>query len=115
MSWAADPRDLGYELTQEPVPLGLVAEIQYDSARGWDVVERTAGESTLALFNNTVAARKIPLQAMRAFMTACSRGNGLQGTRGEASEAAHYLMTLVRETPLASAPLKVEPFTADFS
>src|SRR4051794_22885445 len=86
---------LGGVAGHEPVPLALVAHLQYDSAAGWAVDELTRGQTALALIDNTVPAQTRPVEVMDHLQAATNRSRGLRGTRGDATETADILMTML--------------------
>jgi hypothetical protein len=75
-----------------PVPLGLLAELRY-ADEGWAAHEVSAAHGVLALMENAPAARADPERAMRSLTAAVAdQPRVLQGTRGDAAEAARQLL-----------------------
>lgn len=77
---------------EDPVPLGLVAELRYSPSTGWDVEPMTPGAAALSLIGNTLPARLRPQQVLATISRAVADVPALKGHRGEADEAAQELL-----------------------
>ncbi|MGD9711624.1 MAG: hypothetical protein AB7V46_06095 [Thermomicrobiales bacterium] len=89
-----DPLTEGWPVGDIAVPIGVVAALRYDRDKGWDVRQKSSGAGVLALLGNTVAARERPVDAMAIMARAVENAIVLEGTRGEAEEAAVKLIQL---------------------
>ena len=79
-----------------PVPVGVLAELRYAPA-GWDVAGLSAAQAVLALLGNTPAVRRDSDRALSALSAALAHcPPALQGTRGEAAEAAPQVLAALR-------------------
>jgi hypothetical protein len=90
-----DPHDHHWPIGDKPVPIGLIAALRYDREAGWTAKESSKGAGVLALLSNTVAARERPIDALGMMAKAVEHAVILEGTRGEAEEAASQLLTLL--------------------
>ncbi len=85
---------LGWRPHLEPLPVGLVARLRYGSeAAPWQTM--TPAEATFALIENCLSARREPARDLRCLARACTGVKAVQGTRGEAGQAAAELLRLL--------------------
>lgn len=77
---------------RDPAPVGMVADLTFDPARGWRVASLTPGESALCLLGQSASASTRPEATLDALLAACARATGIRGTRDEAAHAAARLM-----------------------
>jgi hypothetical protein len=89
------PEELGARCGREPLPVGLVAVARYDEGARWRPSPLTPGRAALELLANTVIARSHPRTAMDTLWRVVSRASAVKGRRGEAEEAAAWLLEAV--------------------
>jgi hypothetical protein len=97
-SWSQtdhDVSELGGTVGNAPAPIAIVALASYAPGATWSPKQLSAGESTLALLDNTVPASARPAEAMTAVGAVAARAVVLKGERGEASEIVRPLLELV--------------------
>ncbi|HVX07929.1 hypothetical protein, partial [Humibacter sp.] len=58
----------------------------------WQTAPLTAAALTMALIDNCVSVRRDPARALTALGALAERATGIEGTRGEAAEAAGHLL-----------------------
>ena len=90
-----DPRKQGWPVGYGSVPIGVVAALRYDAGQGWNATEVSKGAGVLALLANTVAARERPVDALGVMAKAVESAVIVEGTRGEAEEAADRLLSML--------------------
>jgi hypothetical protein len=90
-----DPHERGWRVGFEPAPIGIVAALRFDREAGWNAREVSRGAGVLALLGNTVAARERPVDALGTMARAVEHAVILEGTRGEAADAAKRLLNLL--------------------
>ncbi|MBX3070848.1 MAG: hypothetical protein KF883_10150 [Thermomicrobiales bacterium] len=90
-----DPAGEGWPIGDIAVPVGIVAALRFDREQGWSVEQTSRGAGVLALLKNTVAARERPVDSMAVMARAVEQAIVLEGTRGEAAEAAERLLALL--------------------
>jgi hypothetical protein len=78
--------ELGGKAGKKPLPIGLVLASKYKEGARFRPREMTEGESVLAMFNNTVSARRQPAFALATIRQAITGAQCLRGRRGEAAE-----------------------------
>jgi len=78
----------------DPLPLGLLAHMQYDPAAAWRPRTLSSGQAMLTLLDNTLLARARPRLALDMLGRALHGATSITGRRGEAGEAAAYLLDL---------------------
>lgn len=83
---------LGGQSGRKPLPVGLVVVSNYRKGARWRPRKLTAGEGALAMFANTVPARRQPGAALTALRQAMPQAQILKGVRGEAREMAGYIL-----------------------
>lgn len=82
----------GGQIGRKALPVGLVVVSSYQEGARWRPRKLTAGEGALAMFANTVPARRQPQAALTAFRAAMPHAQILKGVRGEASEVADAIL-----------------------
>jgi hypothetical protein len=92
------PEEIGMRAPDDAIRVGLFALLRYDPA-GWEVGRLSRAHSIVALLTQTVPARSRALEAASALELATDGALTVQGTRGDATEAATALLTMVREAP----------------
>lgn len=83
---------LGGESGGKPLPVGLVVVSNYRKGARWRPRKLTAGEGALAMFANTIPARRQPGAALIALREAMPQAQILKGVRGEAREMADSIL-----------------------
>ena len=97
-----DPEEHEWPIGHDPVPIGVVAALRYDADAGWEVEEQSKGAGVLALLGNTVAARERPVDSLSMMAKAVTGARIVEGTRGEAPEAAEQLESLLQATAIGN-------------
>ncbi len=87
-----DAGDLGAPTGESPLPVRLVAFIEYNERARWRPRTLTPGKAALALLENTVPARRRPKTSLRVLHAALRGAVAIRGTRGEASEVAARIL-----------------------
>jgi len=83
--------DLTSRVGLTPIPVGLIAVVRFEADSVIDVAAINSGAAALALIDNTVRVRDAPGPSIRAATTA-GHAFSIEGTRGEADEAAEMLL-----------------------
>jgi hypothetical protein len=86
---------LGGAAGRRPVPIGMVALLQYDAVIGFAAEPLTRAQTALGLLDNAVPARTRPRAVMNALERATANATGFRGTRGDADEAAEHLIGML--------------------
>jgi hypothetical protein len=89
--------DLGGVAATRPARPVVIAVTNYAPGESWEPRRRQAGVGALALLSNCFLNER-PEATMRAVTLAAAGARVYEGTRGEASEAARWLMTSFVET-----------------
>ncbi|MBD2663363.1 hypothetical protein B6N60_03241 [Richelia sinica FACHB-800] len=76
----------------EPLPVGLIVHVQYQSGVQWCPKPMSSGHGVLALLDNTIVASLRPDFALPILASAVSGALCLEGTRGEAEDVAMALL-----------------------
>lgn len=76
-----------------PLPVGLVALLSYDPDRAFWVERLDRGTAIMALCEHSVAIRRRPGDTFAALGAIVGRARVIRGFRGEADEAAAWLLT----------------------
>lgn len=84
--------ELGGVAGKKPLPVGCVVVTHYDEGVRWRPSRLTPGRSALALFSNTVSARRDPAAAFASFNHAVAGAIGFKGRRGEAEGVAGSIL-----------------------
>ncbi len=83
-----------------PLPVGIVAVTRYREGADWRPRALSPGQGGLALFANTIPARRRPAAALGAIQRVVSQASIMGGARGEAdTTAAAILQSLDRLDP----------------
>lgn len=89
------PEELGGRRGRDPLPVGLVAVARYGEGSRWRPLPLSPGRTLLELLSNTVIARSHPRTAMATLRRVVSQARAVKGRRGEAEEAAEWLLEAV--------------------
>ena len=99
------PEEFGAQAGTLPLPIGLVAVVQYRPGCCWRPRPLTAGQAVLALLEHTLAAQLDPEGTLRVLQQAVRRARILKGSRGEADATAEQLLAAPDRPDLAVAPV----------
>lgn len=94
-AWRCPPEALGSAAGSGPLPVGLIALMEYQPGARWRPRPLSPGKAVLALLANTVPARRKPVAALAALQQVAAHAAALKGTRGEADQTAEALLELV--------------------
>jgi len=83
--------DLTSRVGSTAIPVGLIAVLRFEADAAIDVAPIGSGAAALALIDNTVRVRDAPGPSIRA-AAASSHAVSIEGSRGEAGEAAEMLL-----------------------
>ncbi|MFP4121503.1 MAG: hypothetical protein ACLFWI_10995 [Coleofasciculus sp.] len=84
--------ELGGTVGSEPLPVGLVAHVQYQPNVVWCPKKISAGVAVLALLDNAIVARTRPEFALSILPSVVSDAFRIAGKRGEAAAVAVALL-----------------------
>jgi hypothetical protein len=87
-----DVRELGGELGNEPLPIGLIVSSPYQQGARWQPKTLSPGSALLEMLSNAVAAQYAPDRVMstleRVVLSTCA----IQSRRGDAARAADRII-----------------------
>lgn len=86
------PEELGAEIGQAPLPVGLVVATEYHPEADWQARSLTPGQALLVLLDNTVAARSQPEHALTTLRQVVTQAKAIQADRGAADEVTPALL-----------------------
>lgn len=86
------PSELDAYIDTSRPAVSIIAELAHDIDAGWAVRALTAGEATFALLRNSVGVRRNPALTLECLTAAAATSEGFAGTRGEAEDAADWLL-----------------------
>jgi len=95
--------DLGGVAGTAPARPAVIVLTAYAPGGRWEPQPRQAGVGALALLTNVYYLNERPEACMRAVTRAAASAQVLEGKRGEAAEAAAWLMRALAEAPAPSA------------
>ena len=87
--------ELGGKRGRGPATVEVIAALRLDRDASWQTEAVTRGPAVLRLLDNTVAARSRPRAALSALESATQDACVLEGTRGDADEAAARLLSIL--------------------
>ncbi len=87
--------ELGGQIGVAPLPVGLVVVTQFQPDSKWRPRKLTAGQSLLAMMDNTIAAQREPQYTMPILRQAVIGARTIQSERGEADQVAPTLLRLL--------------------
>ena len=90
-----DVETLGGRAGRRPLPVKLIIVSQYKPDAIWRPRRLSAGQGVLAMFENTVSARRGPREALTALRRAAEQSLILRGVRGEAEQVAAFVCELL--------------------
>ena len=85
---------LGAASGVKPLPLGMAVICKYEAGARWQPALLSQGQGALELLANSVAVRSQPHQTLRRLQKLVRHSVFVQGTRGEAQEAAAAILNL---------------------
>ncbi len=86
------PEEIGGVVGTKPLPVGLVIVSNYKTGARWRPEKLSPGQAVLELLAHTVPARRKPEVVMPTLQRAVSKSIILKGVRGEAGEAAEFIL-----------------------
>jgi hypothetical protein len=87
--------ELGSIAGVTPLPVGVLLVTRYEPGAQWRPRELSPGKGALALFENTVSARRNPKRALFSIQKAMSHAKGLKGGRGDAEQLVNQICIAV--------------------
>jgi hypothetical protein len=84
--------DLGGRVGKTPLPVGLILATKYRAGAHFRPRQLSPGEAILAMFDNTVSARRQPTTALATIKQAISEAQLWKGTRGETAETVAMVL-----------------------
>jgi|SRR5467141_225970 hypothetical protein len=85
---------LGAASGVKPLPMGMAVICKYEAGARWQPAPLSQGQGALELLANSVAVRSRPHQTLRRLHKLVRHSVFIQGTRGEAQEAAASILNL---------------------
>ncbi len=82
----------GATVGQDPIPVGLIVESEYQAGSRWMPRQLTPGQGALSLLSNTVPARLRPAASLAVIRRMVEVAPVLRGPRGEARETAGEIL-----------------------
>ena len=95
--------ELGGTTATRPLPLGLVVWTRYRPGHSWRPRAMSAGQTALALLDNTPTARAHPAFALRVTARALAGARGVRGARGGAELTAPEVLHYAADQPAVAA------------
>jgi hypothetical protein len=86
---------LGGEAGVGPLPVRMVVFSQYKQGARWRPRQLSEGQGVLALLDHARAVRLQPESTLATMRKVASRSTILKGARGEAKEAAYYILDYI--------------------
>jgi hypothetical protein len=86
---------LGAAAGVKPLPMGVAVICKYQAGARWQPAPLSQGQGALELLANSVAVRSKPDETLRRLQKLVRRSVFVQGTRGEAREAAASILSLL--------------------
>jgi hypothetical protein len=84
--------ELGGKAGSKPLPVGLILVSKYQAGGRFRPREISAGEGVLALFGNTLTARRQPETVLATLKKAIGGARSIKSIRGESSEVAEAVL-----------------------
>jgi len=88
--------ELGATSGVKPLPMGMAVICKYEAGAQWQPAPLSQGQGALELLANSVAVRSQPDQTLRRLQKLVRHTVFIQGTRGEAHQAAASILNLSR-------------------
>lgn len=96
--------DLGGVRARQPLPVALVVHTRFKPGAAWNPIELPPGESALATFAHTLAARQRTAFAFSVISRTVLAAHSLAGDRGDACDAARAVLRQLQALPPTSEP-----------
>jgi hypothetical protein len=90
----------GGDTILNPLPVGLVALLQYQADAGWAVETLTGVQGIMAMCEHTVPIQRRPAETLRILSKVADLTRVVQGTRGDVDDAVSRLLCLAAEDGL---------------
>lgn len=90
--------ELGGVAGAKPLPVRMVVFSQYKQGASWRPRQLSEGQGVLALLNHARAVRLRPENTLAAMRQVARRSTMLRGARGEAREAAQFILDYLDNT-----------------
>jgi hypothetical protein len=87
--------ELGATSGVKPLPMGMAVICKYEAGAQWQPAPLSQGQGALELLANSVAVRSQPDQTLRRLQKLVRHTVFIQGTRGEAHQAAASILNLL--------------------
>ncbi|HLU37014.1 MAG TPA: hypothetical protein VKZ61_14710 [Thermomicrobiales bacterium] len=81
----------------EPLPVSLIALLQYTPGGSWHVERRTPGEAIMRLVDQTVAVRRRPADTLAYLGKAIEHATVIEGTRGEVEDTVPLILAAAEQ------------------
>jgi hypothetical protein len=94
------PEELGADVGQAPLPVGLVVVTEYQPGARWQARLLSPGQALLALLNHTVAARSQPEHALTTLQRVVMQTKTIKSKRGEADQVTPALLRQLKGSVL---------------
>ncbi len=91
---AVDPARLSAAIGRDPVPVGVIASLEYHAQGGLHIQAARSTAGITAILENCAAARSATQRVLNVARQAAAAATTLRGRRGEADEAARALLEL---------------------
>jgi ABC-type ATPase with predicted acetyltransferase domain len=88
---------LGGKAGVSALPVALVVCGEFKPGARWRPRRLSAGEGILEILSNTIAARRVPEQALSTLQRVTAQAQVLKGVRGEAREAAASILEILEK------------------
>jgi hypothetical protein len=95
--------ELGGTVGTAPLPIGLIAFSAYRPGARWRPVPLSPGQGLLALIPHTVPVRRWPRASLAALQRVVEGACAFKASRGQAEDAAAWLLRHVAETETGAA------------
>jgi hypothetical protein len=84
--------ELGGSCDDKPLPVGWIFVSDYHAGAKWKPRRVSEGQGAIALFANTVSARRQPAVVLSTLGQVVKNAMVLKGTRGEAADVVDYVL-----------------------
>jgi hypothetical protein len=91
------PKELNARFATDPAPVGWILALDYVPGASWKIHELSQSEAVLLLLRNTPHELEKSPGMVDLFLGVAARAKCFEGERGEAAEAAIYVLDLIRQ------------------